>query len=198
MASSYSKHNNTGVKVTKQNMADVLRSVRLLTDVEVLVGVPEDKTVRDPALAMHDGDSITNAALAYIHDQGSPEAHIPQREFMRPGIRAAQEDIAERLGAAMRGAMRGNEMIVEQSLIQVGQVAADAIRNKIDEGIAPALSDYTVRKRAERGRKGALQEMDNRMAGMSPSLDLAKPLVDTGEMRKSISYAIRSRKKRET
>lgn len=194
MAKSYV--NNTGVRVTKLNLDDVLKSVRLLTDVEVLVGVPSDTTVRDPALAMTDDESITNAALAYIHDQGSPEAHIPQREFMRPGIKDAQEDITERLGAAMRGAMRGNDMVVEQSLHQVGLVAQSAIRHRIDDGIPPPLADYTVRKRAERGRKGALQEMDNRAAGLPPSLDLAKPLIDTGEMRKSITYVIRSRKKR--
>lgn len=188
MARSYA--NNTGVKVTRANAAAVLQGVRLVASVEVLVGVPADKTDRD------DGTPLTNAALAYIHDQGSPEAHIPQREFMRPGIAAAQEDIEKGLSGALKAGMRGNTLRAEQALIAVGTRAAMAIRNKIDEGVPPPLADYTVRKRAARGRKGAKLEMANRAAGQAPAMDLAKPLVDTGEMRKSITYAIRPRKAR--
>lgn len=79
---------------------------------------------------------------------------------------------------------------------QVGLTAQSAIRNRIDEGIPPPLSEYTLKKRAERGRRGAMTELDRRAAGQEPSMVFAKPLVDTGEMRKSIMYVIRSRKKR--
>lgn len=187
--------NNTGVRVTRNNLEDVLRAVYALAGAEVLVGVPEETTERP-----EDDDAgkagITNAALARIHDQGAPEAHIPQREFMRPGVAAAREQIEAAMSSALKAAMRGNALVAEQAMHQAGLVTQSAIRNKIDEGIPPPLSDYTVRKRAERGRKGALLEMDNRMAGLPPSLDLAKPLVDTGEMRKSITYVIRQRKRR--
>lgn len=182
--------NNTGVKVTKQNLRDVLAGVRVLADVEILVGVPSDNADRD------DGSTFNNAARAYVHDQGSPEANIPQREFMRPGMKDAEPEVEKKLGNAMRGAMRGNTLVAEQSMHQAGLIAQSAIRKKIDDGIPPPLADMTVRRRAERGRKGAMLEMDNRMAGLAPSLNLAKPLIDTGEMRKSITYVMRSRKKR--
>lgn len=182
--------NNTGVKVTKLNLRDVVAATRTLADAEVLVGVPAEEADRD------DGSEFNNAARAYVHDQGSPEAHIPQREFMRPGIEDAMSDIEHKMGVALKAAMRGNAVAAEGSMHQVGLVAQSAIRKRIDDGIPPPLSDRTVRERANRGRKGALLEMDNRLAGVAPSLDLAKPLIDTGEMRKSITYVIRSRKRR--
>lgn len=192
----WDSQNNTGVKVTKTNIRDVIAAARVVLDAEVLVGVPSDTTERDPALAMNDSTSITNAALAYIHDNGAPEVGIPARPFMRPGIEEAMPEVENRMGMAMRAAMRGNVLVAEQAMHQVGLVAQSAIRRKIDDGIPPPLSEYTLKKRAERGRRGAMQELDNRAAGMPPSMDLAKPLVDTGEMRKSIKYVIRSRKKR--
>lgn len=193
---SWDRSNNTGVKVSKKNVADVLASVRTLLDAEVLVGVPSDTTERDPALAMSDDSTVTNAALAYIHDQGAPEVGIPARPFMLPGIEEARPEIEKRMAMAMRAGMRGNAIAAEQSMHQVGLVAQTAIRKKIDDGIPPPLSDYTLKKRAERGRRGAMFELDRRAKGYEPLMVLAKPLVDTGEMRKSITYVIRSRKKR--
>lgn len=182
--------NNTGVKVTRNTLAEVLRSVRVVAATEILVGVPAENTDRD------DGSSFNNASRAYVHDQGSPEAHIPQREFMRPGINDAQEEITHKLGVAAKAAMKGDLMAAEMTMHQTGLIAQSAIRKRIDEGIPPPLSDYTVRERARRGRKGAQLELKNRAAGQSPSLQLAKPLIDTGEMRKSITYVIRDRKAR--
>ena len=192
MARSY--QNNTGVRVTGKNLAAVLESVRTILDAEVLVGVPADKTERND----EDGkpSPISNAGLAYVHDQGAPEVGIPQREFMRPGIADAEDEITKRLGSAMRAAMNGNALVAEQAMHQVGLVAQTAIRKKIDDGIPPPLSEYTLRKRAERGRRGAMTELDRRARGLDPSMVFARPLIDTGEMRKSITYAIRSRKRR--
>lgn len=194
-----SYQNNTGVQVTRQNFEDIIDSVRTLLDVEVLVGVPSDTSDRPDHLTPQDEGAITNAALAYIHDQGAPEAKIPQREFMRPGIADVQPEIERRLGSAMRAAMRGNALVVEQVMHQVGIVAQSSIRNRIDAGIPPPLADYTLRKRNARTKKGSIGaqiEMKRRAQGFAPSTDYAKPLVETGEMRKSITYVIRSRRRR--
>lgn len=188
--------NNTGVRVTRQNLEDVLQAVYAVAGAEVLVGVPEETTER-PEDDEAGKAGITNAALARIHDQGSPEAHIPQREFMRPGMAVAREGVEAAMSSALKGAMRGNALVAEQAMHQAGLVAQSAIRNKIDEGIPPPLSERTLRARAARGREGAFIAAELRHE-IPPELSiaLAKPLVDTGEMRKSITYVIRQRKRR--
>ena len=186
--------NNTGVRVRGiSHMHEIMEAARIIADVEVLVGVPGEMTERK------DDDKpseITNAALAYIHDNGQPEVGIPARPFMLPGMKDAEPFVEKGLGQAMRAALRGNVTEAEQKMHAVGLVAQSSIRKKIDEGIPPPLSDYTLKKRAERGRRGAMTELDRRAEGKEPSMVFARPLIDTGEMRKSITYVIRSRKKR--
>src|SRR3954471_11052796 len=199
MATGKSYQNNTGVLVTKQNFEDVLDAARTILNVEVLVGVPSDTSDRPADLQPFDGEAITNAALAYIHDNGAPEAHIPQREFMRPGIQSVIGEIQNKLGIAMKLAMRGNAQAAEMSMLQAGLVAQTGIRNFIDAGIPPPLADYTLRKRNARTKKGSKSaqfEMARRAEGLAPSVDFAKPLIDTGELRKSITYVLRSRRRR--
>lgn len=184
--------NNTGVKITKGNVQEVIEGLRILAGVEVLVGFPEDTTNRN------DKDGITNAALAYIHDQGAPEAHIPQREFMKPAIEENKDKITLGLSGAMRQAMRGDPVKLEMALHAVGLLAKLAIQKKINEGIPPPLSERTLKDRARRGRKGAQMELDRRAKGLDPliGMALAKPLIDTGQMRNAVNYVIRSRRKR--
>jgi hypothetical protein len=199
MATSKTYDNNTGVQVTRQSFDSIIEAAHTILNVEVLVGVPSDTSDRPKELAPQDADAITNAALAYIHDQGAPEARIPQREFMRPGIADARPEIERRLASAMRAAMRGNALVAEQAMHQAGIVAQSAIRNRIDAGIPPPLADYTLRKRNARTKKGSKSaqiEMQRRAEGLAPSTQYAKPLIDTGELRKSITYVIRSRRRR--
>lgn len=188
--------NNTGVKVTKKNLNDVIAGVLALAGSEVLVGVPEETTERENT---EDGKGpITNAALAYIHDNGAPESHIPARPFMLPGMEDAQADVEKHLTGAMKAAMQGKTSIAEGQMHAAGLKAQLAIQKKIKEGIPPPLAMSTLKKRAAKGRKGALLELDRRARGMDPipGMQLAKPLIDTSDMLKSIKYVIRSRKKR--
>ena len=106
MASSY--QNNTGVRVTRATAEIVSDNLRLLADLEVLVGFPEDSTERDETATTEEGkEPITNAALGYIHDNGAPEVNIPARPFMKPAIEENKEKIERALSGAMRQAMRG-------------------------------------------------------------------------------------------
>ena len=70
------------VKV-KKDMRNLLKELDALAQKRVLVGVPEDADSRG-----EEGykTPIGNAALAYIHDNGSPRQGIPARPFMQPGI----------------------------------------------------------------------------------------------------------------
>lgn len=207
MARSYS--NNTGVKITKQNMLQVQENLRLLANIEVLVGFPEDSTERDPEPG--EKEPITNASLGYIHDNGAPEANIPARPFMRPGIEENQEKIERALSGALKQGMRGNATAMEQALIAAGLTAKLGIQNKINEGIPPPLADATLKNRARRGKGSSIAmaakiELERRRQmeklGEDPFFDLetalttAKPLIETGQMRNAVNYVIRNKSQR--
>lgn len=203
--------NNTGVKVTRANMEQIGANLKLLADIEVLVGFPEDTTARDadPDDKAEDR-GITNAALAYIHDNGAPEAHIPPRPFMVPALDENKAKIEKALSGAMRQAMRGDAHKMEQALVAAGLVAKLAIQNKINEGIPPPLSIATLKNRARRnrgsiakaaeielGRRAAMEELgEDPFFDMTTALTTAKPLIDTAQMRNAVNFVIRSRKKR--
>lgn len=180
-----------GLHLKQDNLQELLAATRVLVRSQVLVGVPEETT--DDREAGEPGPPVTNAALAYIHDNGAPEANIPARPFMIPGIEAVREDVTKVLARAASYALSGNAAKVDEGFRRVGTIVSTSVRRKIDDGVPPPLADATVARRAARGRKGAKQELANRAAGMAPSLDLAKPLIDTGEMRKSITYVVRRR-----
>ena len=190
--------NNSGVviKKGKQSVKELLTSLRLLVDVEVLVGFPEGTTERDVDTGEPSG--ITNAALAYIHDNGAPEQNIPARPFMRPAMEDSKIKAADKLGQVLAAVITraAGPTVVEMGMHQVGLLVKLAIQNKINEGIPPPLADRTLQARARRGRKGAITELANRKQGLPPSTLLAKPLIDTGQMRNAANYVIRSRKQR--
>jgi hypothetical protein len=182
-----------GVRITKGNVDAIADALKVLADIEVLVGFPEETTQRPPDAERPD---ITNAALGYIHDNGEPDAHIPARPFMVPGMKRAEPEVEKYLTGALKATMQGKTIVAEQQIHGAGLAAQSAIRKTIDDGVPPPLAEATLRRRAAKGRKGAQQELDNRDAGLPPSMLLAKPLIDTGEMRKSVTYVIRSRKQR--
>lgn len=193
---------------TKLGLETMRDALSLLANVEVLVGFPEETAQRQmdsgetdsygKPVASVEGSDITNAALGYIHDNGAPESGIPARPFMVPGIEEARSRITNKMAQITNAVLKrgGDAMVVEQGLVQVGLIAQAAIRNKINEGIPPPLSASTLRARARKGRKGAGIELLSREKGYEPSMDFAKPLVDTGQMRNAVNFVIRPRKKR--
>lgn len=158
-----------GVKVTVDRVSEVLQAISRLVAKDVLVGVPESKTERK------DDEPINNATLAYIHEFGSPAANIPARPFLMPGIANAQDKVTERFKKAATAALDGNSQKADQQLNQAGLVAADAVQVKINTGPFKELSERTIDERERRGRTGT------------------KPLIDTGQLRNSITYVVRKK-----
>lgn len=193
MAKKYFSDGN-GLRVAYDGMPELRRALEKLAGREVLVGVPESKTERDDPDSKAAG--ITNASLAYIHDNGAPEARIPARPFMIPGIERMLPFATDTLAQAARYGLAGEPQKVEDGFDRVGLAAVSAIQSTIREGIPPPLADATVRARAKKGRAGAQPELNRRAAGYGASLQLAKPLIDTSNMIKSITYVVRNRNQR--
>lgn len=187
-----------GAFLKVDNLQQLQEDLALLAEREVLVGFPEETADRK------DGDELNNAARGYIHDNGAPEQNIPARPFMLPGIESAEAAITRALATTAMSVLKNTQRtapktnIVERGLHAVGLIAQSAIKAKIAEGIPPPLADATLAARARRvpSRTAEKQELANRRKGMSPSTDLVKPLIDTGEMQGAVKYALRSKKER--
>lgn len=151
----------------------LVKSVKLLTKKQVLVGVPAEKAGRRGKK-----QKMNNAALALIHDQGSPAQNIPARPFMEPGIKDVRLELARRLEQTGKIALRGGqEQDIVRALNAVGLTAQKGIKNRINSGPFEPLKPGTLAARQRRGRTGT------------------KPLIDTGQLRNSISYVIEEAKK---
>lgn len=166
-----------GLNIIADHMAKVTAGIDLLATTRVMVGVPEDEASRQ------DG-AMTNAALAYIHDNGAPEANIPARPFMRPGIARAQADIANYHKAAGELVFHGKPEAARKALMAAGQAAVNSIRATISEGIPPPLAQATVDRRRIRSKGSKYRRKATGPADVTP-------LVDTGQMRNAITYVIR-------
>lgn len=182
----------TGVRVTQDHVRDLRDAIKLLTGTELLVGFPEKTTVRDPN--PQDKSPLTNAAIAYIQDNGAPEANIPARPFMLPGMLKVQEKVAGRLTVMAKAVLNSpRPEAVEKAFTAIGLIIQASIQGTIRAGIPPPLAYSTVAERARRGRTGALWEKAWRDAGAPPSLELAKPLVDTAQLLKSVNFVTSKR-----
>ncbi|WP_043614274.1 hypothetical protein [Chromobacterium violaceum] len=201
------------VTTTKDNLTEVMKSIKSLVNRDVLVGIPGSNADRK------EGDPVSNAVLGYIHTNGGtiqiPErtvtlyrkvgndgelanggrfvksrkanfatthiipAHtvtLPPRPFLEPGIINAQDDIANSMKKAAEAALAGKPSEIENAMEAAGtkaQKAAQAVLNSGDE-LTP-LAPSTLASRRSRGRTGD------------------KPLVDTGQLRNSITYVLRTK-----
>lgn len=162
---------NTKIVVIGDRTNAVAMALKLMASMEVLVGIPAEKAPRTSAEAK--SQPISNAALGYIHNYGSPTQNIPARPFMEPGIKQAQRDIEQSLERAGLAALDGKPDQMLKSLHAAGIKAATSVKNKINSGIPPALKSSTIAARKRRGRTGT------------------KPLIDTGQLRNSITYVVR-------
>jgi phage gpG-like protein len=156
-------------KVTIDRLAQVLASMSELVKKDVLVGIP------DSAPERRDETPLSNAQIGYIQEFGSPAANIPARPFLIPGVENAQPEVLESLRAGTRAALDGNVGQVERSMVSAGIKAQNAVRAKIQDGPFAPLAPRTLAARRKRGRTGD------------------KPLLDTGQLRNSVTYVLRKK-----
>lgn len=186
---------NGGVNLNLQVLVDMTeafkKSLSRMTAKQILAGFPREEDQREDAEG--NPEPITNAALGYIHNTGMPEQNIPARPFMVEGIESKREPITNGLREAAIAALDGESDRVDAALNAVGLIAKNGIQSKINDGPFEPLSESTLKARARRGRKGAQEELDRREAGEDPGVESARPLVDTGQLRNAVNYAIRNK-----
>ena len=157
---------------TKQIM-DVIKSFR---HDKVLVGIPASDPDRTPEAGEADS-GISNAALLFINEFGSPGQNIPPRTPMQTGITLAQEPIADEYKKGLQTSWKKGLPGLDLHYERAGMIAVASVKKVINEQInmeAPKQSTLDGRKR--RGFKGT------------------KALLVTGQMRNAITHVVQKGK----
>jgi hypothetical protein len=174
----------------------LIQVIETMAKSKVRIGIPEEENARK------EGDKIGNAALAFIHQNGSPANHIPPRPFMTNGVNAVRSRIVDIMEDGARHAVETtNPNIILQVLHKVGAIATEAMKDAIDAGIPPPLSPITVARRMIRSpgsnyrRKATPAEQiafNARFARgeVQMSESPTTPLHDTGNLLRAINYVI--------
>ncbi len=175
----------------------LLDRIRGLQHRQLLVGIPEQKSSRS-------GEPINNAQLLYIlshgvraksmrqemqpridagmrysaayqlyiMSHGSPLWHVPPRPVLEPALEAHADAIGKLFAAVVKAACKGDEAAVNRALHVCGMKAQNVCRDWFSNPANgwPPNSPITI----------AMKGSD-------------RPLVDTGTMRKAITYVVRDR-----
>lgn len=160
------------VVVEEDNTKKFIDALEALGKAEVLIGIP------DTAANRSDG-AISNAALGYIHEFGSPINNIPARPFLVPGVTNSRDQWLPRMEKAGQAAMNYDEGGMDIGLNQAGTIAVSAVKRTIQSKIPPPLKPATIAARQRR-------------TPSRTSVDTT-PLIDTGQMINSITYVVRRR-----
>lgn len=161
----------------EQKIKDALQ---FLKDTPVYVGVPENKTVR----RKENGEkvAITNAELMFIHTNGSPRNNIPARPVIEPAIEDDKERISKMFKDAGQIMLNQGKDAAMKKLKLIGMRAQNVCRAWFvnHKNNWPLNSPATI---AAKRAKGATKP---------------RPLIDTGQLRRSIIYFLETKGGRET
>lgn len=155
------------------NMSKILESMQFIRDHDVYVGIQQKDTSRED-------DDVTNAELLFIHTNGSPVNNIPPRPVIEPAIRSDRKRLSSMMKQAAKYALDGMKSEALMQLELVGTRGRDISKRWFvnpDNNWPPNSEAVQERKR----RKGATNP---------------RPLIDTGELRNSISYFVRTKEGR--
>lgn len=166
------------VQITEDKVDLLYAAIRSLTKTDVMVGIPESATKRDGTENAGAGSKITNAAIGFINETGSPKRNIPPRPHLAPGVKDAQEKIVGQLKGAAKAAIEGDVEGVQKRQNAVGTVAVSSVKAKIVAVLSPALSPVTLYARKHRKKAPRMGET---------------PLIDTGDYLKHITYVLRAK-----
>jgi hypothetical protein len=135
-----------------------------LVGLEVFIGIPKDTSARKKT------SKISNAELLYIHTHGSPLQNIPARPVIEPAIKANQDLINKELAKVVPLAIDGQISEAKKQLKKVGVLGANLARAWFTD----SRNNWKENAPSTIKRKGS-----------------NKPLIDTGELRKAITFVIK-------
>lgn len=181
----------TNVTITKDLTNDIIKSLKDLGKKTVCIGVPDSTEhpdskitnaqllyihtngVRDNSMIkemQHDVDekSYSAAYEMYVHEHGSPLFRVPPRPVLEPAIENSKDQLAELMKDTANIALDGKD--ISPSLNEVGLQGQNIARAWFTD----PNNNWAPNAQSTVDKKGSEQ-----------------PLIDTGELRKSITYTIK-------
>ena len=164
-----------GLTVRGDNAAAVLESLRQLTRMDVLVGIPAEHGARD-------GSPMNNAELGYLQSTGATveidgqKATLPPLPFLEMGIEDTRAITTDSLRSAARAALDGNTSGVLLQLETAGQI----VRDRAKAVISSDDSLHTLSEKTQQRRR-------------DPRSTDSKPLNANALILNSISYVVRKK-----
>lgn len=119
-----------------------------------------------PATAEPQPDGTPMVLVAAVHEFGSPKNNIPERSFIRSAVNENHDEYV-RLNKINFVALIKNKITVEIALSRLGEMAKSHMQQKIRKGDFVPLKESTIKA------KGS-----------------SAPLIDTGNLIQSITYAL--------
>lgn len=153
------------IKVKKDNTKELLKRLESMKRMDLLVGVPQSESEREK----DEKQDITNAQLMFIHSEGSPAKNIPPRPVIDMTLKEEKEKINEKFKKALNSVLAGGNPRVE--LEKLGIYVVNKIKAKFGSDDLAPLQPATIKA------KGS-----------------DRPLIDTGQLRDSITYIVRGTK----
>lgn len=153
---------------TDRGAAELAKRLRAMGSVRVRVGVLNDAPKKTGTRTGKRGRQIQQAAtlaeVAVSHEFGTDK--IPQRSFIRATVDLKAAEIATNQEKLAAQVMEG-KVTPEAALERLGASVQGMVQARVAEGINPPLKPATI------ARKGS-----------------SKPLIDSGQLRSSITYQI--------
>lgn len=196
------------LRETFDGMPELLKALEELKNTEVLVGIPEEKSsrkkdmirnsellyihshgIRKKAMrqemqkATKKGKTYNEAYQMYLHEHGSALWHAPPRPILEPAIAHEKDKIAQQMQKAAQSFLDLKPQEAQANLEKAGMVGQNAARDWFTNpanGWAP---------NSERTINGWDRPDGTHFKGKGSD----KPLIDTGQLRKAITYVIRKR-----
>lgn len=156
------------IEVSNEGFKKMMNGLDFIEKSAVYVGIPEKETSRED-------EDITNAELLFIHTNGSPINNVPARPVIEPALKDDSERLSKILGKSAVSALNGNFADAEKYLKIAGMRGQNVSRGWFTnpKNNWPPNSPSVMRAKIKKGSTNP------------------RPLIDTGELRKSITYIVK-------
>ena len=177
-------------KVSREGVLAML--CKELEKASVYVGIPEENTQRFEGKGKKKKpvSGINNAALLYLHSNGSPLQNIPARPVLEPAIENGKDKINQSLFNAGRAALNNDKEGYMRGLERTGLMAQNMCKKWFtdpDNGWAPNQPSTVLHKINKlKGKKKVVA-----LLAFEAGEDLDRPLIDTGQLRQAITYLVK-------
>ena len=152
-------------------LSKLIKAVDFVKANSLYVGIPQDDTKRKSG-------GITNAELLFIHTYGSQKKHIPARPVIEPAIEANKDILCNYFKKAITYAANGYSREAMAQLHKTGMKAQNICR----AWFVDPRNGWPPNSLAVQRRK------------LAKKATIPRPLIDTAQMKNSITYVIETGK----